>query len=157
MILTFVKIIDIPNIRTELSDAGFGDILSSISYVGNVLTLTFSKILSLKQNSEVYRIVLNHNPRDNIAENSINDRMMWGKSVITKFRLYTLGIPDDQGLPLLSNMMDIKQTLELGMLAVSAYLLSTKPSDTLLDTDFGDGRTVRQRFIDMITKEGPVP
>lgn len=62
-------------------------------------------------------------------------------------------------MQMLSNMMDVKTCLDLGMLAASAGLLASKDPDDVLDAPFSetDTRSVRQRFIDMILNEGPTP
>lgn len=93
------------------------------------------------------------------VEQQLVERMEWGKTVITQFRVYSMGIDDQSGLELLGNMMDVKSCLELGMLAASAGLLASKDSNDLLDTQFSesDPRSVRQRFIEMILNEGPAP
>lgn len=91
-------------------------------------------------------------------EQALDLRIEWGYQVIKNFRLYSLTIPDLEGLSLLGNLMDVKACLELGMLAASADLLLSKPADDILDSQYPDDlRTVRQRFVDMILTEGPTP
>lgn len=96
---------------------------------------------------------------EELALQGLDARMVWGASVIKQFRLYSMGMSDENGIAMLSNMMDVKMTLDLGMLAAAAALLDSKPEDALLDAQFSDtdSRTVRQRFVDMILTEGPTP
>lgn len=90
-------------------------------------------------------------------EEQLDLRITWGNNIIKQFRVYTLGISDEEGLQMLGNLMDVKMSLELGMLSAGAYLLSIKPEDPVLDAPYDDGQTVRERFLNMILSEGPTP
>lgn len=95
-------------------------------------------------------------PEETISQ-KLDDRIKWGNNVIRQFRVFTMGIPDDEGVAMLGNLMDVKMTLELGMLAAAGYLLQNKPADDALDSPFNDSQTVRERFVEMILNEGPTP
>lgn len=92
-----------------------------------------------------------------LATFALQQRMDWGQNVIRQFRIYSLGITDEQGMQMLGNLMDVKMSLELGMLTAAAYLLGSKDPDSILDAAFDETRTVRERFIQMIMTEGPTP
>lgn len=92
-----------------------------------------------------------------IATLALQQRMDWGQTVIRQFRIYSLGITDEEGMQMLGNLMDVKMSLELGMLSAAAYLLQNKDADPILDAQFDETRTVRERFVQMIMTEGPTP
>lgn len=92
-----------------------------------------------------------------VATLSLQQRMDWGQNVIMQFRIYTLGISDEEGMSMLGNLMDVKMCLELGMLSAAAYLLSNKDANDVLDAQFDETSTVREKFVQMIMTEGPTP
>jgi hypothetical protein len=83
--ITYIKLVNLPVLTSELSSLSIGSLIESVTTVGNLITITTSKPLSLQEHKVIYNAITKHNPGAKVIEAKLDAAASYGAAVIRTF------------------------------------------------------------------------